>query len=161
MVSGSSNPASRPPDGSEARFVWHPVYRGRTVAEVRTEMTTELASDQRAYALALEGAEQSENAALASVLNLEKKWGEYDFGWAETDPHALTARIIEFEQARDARQELIPFSDYRASQTASASPTQPASRSLGPSALGSSQSRLIWIAAALVVIVLLALLILG
>lgn len=157
MVRSSSDPASATAASNEARFAWHPTYRGRTVAEVRAEITAELASDQRAYALALEGAEQQENAALATVLRLEKKWGEYDFGWAESDPNEVSARIIDFEQARDARQDMIPYSAYRSAQTASASPAQPAPRSFSRPAIGGGQGRLLWIAAAVVVALLLIL----
>ncbi len=157
MVSSSSDPAATTPASGEARFAWHPTYRGRTVAAVRAEMSAELASDQRAYALALEGAEQQENAALATVLRLEKKWGEYDFGWAETDPNELTDRIIDFEQARDARQDMFPYGAYRSAQTASASPAQPAPRSFRRPAIGGSQGRLLGIAAVVVLILLLLL----
>ena len=98
-----------PPD----RFSWHPEYAGKTVAAVRARLRVELANDQRAYGLSLEGAEHQENAALARVVELEKRWGTFDMGWVETDPDELAARIVAFEQAREARRDLFPFSAYR------------------------------------------------
>jgi DNA segregation ATPase FtsK/SpoIIIE-like protein len=98
---------------SVGRFEWHPDFQGKSVSEVRTTLTNELASDQRAYALALEGAEEHENAALATVLDLEKKWGTYDLDWAAADPSLLASQIVAFEQERERRQELIPFATYR------------------------------------------------
>ena len=98
------------------RFQWHPVYKGQALGAVTERLRGDLAHDQRAYALALEGAEEHEDAALASVIELEKRWGEYDFGWAEIDPKVLADRIVEFEWAREKRQELFPFSEFRASQ---------------------------------------------
>ncbi len=95
------------------RFAWHPRYRGRSLPEVRTEIERELTSDQRAYALALEGAERHENAALASVIELERKWGPFDLDWAESDPAALAERVAAFEQAREQRRDLFPYASYR------------------------------------------------
>ena len=104
------NGASTPdPD----RFAWHPRYRGRSLAEARAEIERELTSDQRAYGLALEGAERHENAALASVIELERKWGPFDLDWAESDPAALAERVAAFEQAREQRQEMVPYATYR------------------------------------------------
>ncbi len=99
------------------RFTWHPRYQGRTLDEVRTEIQRELASDQRAYALALEGAEQHESSVLATVLDLDKKWGQFDLGWPETDATALADRIVAFEQERDRRQQLFPFEELRPPMT--------------------------------------------
>ena len=98
---------------SGERFDWHPEFTGKTVSEVRTTLTNELASDQRAYALALEGAEEHENATLATVLDLEKKWGRYDLDWATADPSTLASHIVGFEQEREQRQEMIPYAAYR------------------------------------------------
>lgn len=100
-------------DEDDARFAWHPRYRDRTLREVRAEITQELASDQRAFALALEGAEQHEGQVLASVVPLEKRWGEFDWEWATTDATALGGRIAAFERERDRRRELFPYAEYR------------------------------------------------
>ena len=97
----------------DERFVWHPEYGGRTLGDVTASLRDELGRDQRAYALVLEGAEEREDAALASVLELEKKWGPFDFGWAETDAGVLAGRIAAFEWAREGRRELFPFEEYR------------------------------------------------
>ncbi len=97
----------------DQRFTWHPTYHERTVTEVRDEIQRELASDQRAYALALEGAEQHENSVLATLLELDKRWGVFDLGWAESDPDALADRIVAFERERDRRQQLFPFEELR------------------------------------------------
>ena len=102
----------------ERRFEWHPTYAGRTLDEVTASLRDELGRDQRAYALVLEGAEEQEGAALASVLELEKRWGEFDFGWAETDPAVLADRIAAFEWERESRRALFPFEEYRRSAPA-------------------------------------------
>ena len=105
----------------DQRFTWHPTYHGRMVQDVRTEIQRELASDQRAYALSLEGAEQHENSVLATLLELDKKWGEFDLGWAESDPDVLADRIVDFEQERDRRQQLFPYQELRPPMQESAS----------------------------------------
>lgn len=102
------------------RFEWHPTYRGRSVAEVRAEIARRLASDQRALALALEGAEQHENDVLTSVLEMERRWGEFDFGWVEAEAGELADRIVAFEQERERRKELFPYSVHRDEQESSA-----------------------------------------
>jgi hypothetical protein len=156
-TAGTAPPAA---GASSDRFAWHPTYRGRTVAEVRADLAQDLARDQRAYALALDGAEQHENDALATVLDLEKKWGTFDFGWAETDPADLAARVTAFEKARDDRRELIPYPAYRDSLT-TATPvtrsTRPASTSrAGRPAAG--RPPLYWLAVAAAVVLLVILL---
>jgi len=100
-------------NGSE-EFTWHPEYAGRAVSEVRDELARQIASDQRQHALAMEGAEEAEHDALASVVELERRWGVYDFDWAEQDATALASRIVAFEQERERRQEMISWADYRA-----------------------------------------------
>jgi alkanesulfonate monooxygenase SsuD/methylene tetrahydromethanopterin reductase-like flavin-dependent oxidoreductase (luciferase family) len=95
-------------------FTWHPKYKGQEVERVRRDLRDEIGRDQRQYALSLEGAEQAEHDSLSTVVELERRWGSYDFDWAETDPQELADRIIQFELERDSRQELISFSDYRA-----------------------------------------------
>jgi len=95
------------------RFSWHPDYQGKTTAEVAKAIEAELARDQRAYQLTLAAAEDHEQAALATVLELERKWGTFDLNWAETDPTVLAEKIAAFEHARDEARELFPFDDYR------------------------------------------------
>jgi hypothetical protein len=96
-----------------ARFTWHPEYAGRLLLDVREELVREIAADQRAYALAMEAAESREDDALVSVLRLEKRWSDYDLGWAEVDPGQLADRILAWEWQREQRQELFPFSEMR------------------------------------------------
>ena len=98
---------------SESVFVWHPEYKGRSFAAVRSSLMTEIASDQRAYALTLDGAEEHEGDSLTSVIALERKWGPYDLNWAESDPAALADWIVAFERERERRQEMIPYAVYR------------------------------------------------
>jgi hypothetical protein len=94
-------------------FVWHPEYKGKSVAAVRSSLALEIASDQRAYALTLDGAEEHEGDSLTSIIALERKWGPYDLNWAESDPNQLADRIVVFEQERERRQELIPYATFR------------------------------------------------
>ena len=96
------------------QFTWHPKYKGCDVEQVRRDIGDEIGRDQRQYSLSLEGAEQAEFASLTSVVELERRWGQFDFDWAETDPKLLADRILEFELERDRRQDLISFGDYRA-----------------------------------------------
>jgi hypothetical protein len=99
--------------GIAARFTWHPEYAGRTLFDVRQELVANISSDQRAYALALEGAEEHEADSLATVMRLEKTWSEFDLGWAEADPGELADRILQWEWERERRQELFPYSEMR------------------------------------------------
>ena len=108
------------PVSADERFVWHPTYRGQTLQQVRDQLRTELQRDQRAYGLAMEGAEAHEQAVLASVIDLERKWSEYDFGWAEADAPTLADRIAVFEWAREQRRELFPFAEVRTAAAAAA-----------------------------------------
>jgi hypothetical protein len=148
------------PTASPDHFTWHPTYRGRAVAEVRAELAQELARDQRSYALALDGAVHHENDALATVLDLEKKWGTFDFGWAETDPDDLAARVAAFEKARDDRRELIPYASYRDALT-TATPVTRATRPASTSRAGrpaAGRPPLYWLAVAAAVVLLVILL---
>lgn len=95
-------------------FTWHENYRGRTSDDVIRELAGEIANDQRAHELALSGAEQEEHAALASVMELEKRWSEYSFDWADMPPEELARRIVDFELERDRRQQMISWEQYRA-----------------------------------------------
>lgn len=97
------------------RFVWHPEYAGKSIDEVRRELVWRIEGDQRQHRLAMEGAEEAEHDALASVMDLERRWGKFDFDWTEQDADALAGRIVAFEQERERRQEMISWADYRAS----------------------------------------------
>jgi hypothetical protein len=94
-------------------YVWHPEHAGKRPDQLKAELARQIESDQRAHRLVMEGAEESEHEALASVVSLERKWGPYDFGWAEMDADVLADRIVAFENEREARQELISWSEYR------------------------------------------------
>jgi hypothetical protein len=102
-------------------FQWHDQYRGRSVAEVTKELESEISRDQRAYDLALSGAEESEHDALASVVDVDRRWSMYHFGWNEVDPALLARRIADFEWEREQRQEMMSWQDYRDAGTISAS----------------------------------------
>lgn len=97
----------------DRRFTWHPEYAGRMAADVRQELAGNIGSDQRQLRLAMEGAEQAESDALASAVTLERRWGPFDFDWAERDPGQLAERIVAFELERERRQEMISWSQYR------------------------------------------------
>ena len=96
-------------------FVWHPTYAGKSFAQVHGDLVGEISRDQRSYQLAMDGAEGSEPDALSTVVELERRWGNYDFDWAEIDPTALADRILKFERERERRKDDLSFDDYRAS----------------------------------------------
>jgi len=96
-------------------FIWHPVYKGKSFQQVQREVQEEIRRDQRSHHLALEGAEQSEHDSLSKIVELERRWGTYDFDWAEMDPALLAERVVTFEREREKRRELISFDDYRTS----------------------------------------------
>jgi hypothetical protein len=95
-------------------FTWHPVYQGMDVERVRRTLRDDIARDQRQHELSLAGAEHSEHDSLSSVVELERRWGQFDFDWTQTDPQVLADRILAFELERESRQELMSFADYRA-----------------------------------------------
>ncbi len=99
--------------GGDDVFVWHPDHKGKSFDDVRSALAQDIAADQRQHRLAMEGAEESEQEALASVVGLERKWGPYDFDWAEQEPEDLADRILEFERERERRRELITWADFR------------------------------------------------
>ena len=151
-------------DPADVRFAWHPRYQRRILRQVRDELTAELARDQRAYALAMEGAEEHEQETLASVLELEKKWGGFDLDWATADAPDLAATVAAFEHAREERRELIPYADYRSRRDgARAATDQIRAQSSSPAAwLRLSQSRapllvLLLVVVLIIVIVVIAL----
>lgn len=102
-----------PAMSEDAVFEWHPDYRGRSVDTLTRDLAAEISRDQRAYELALSGADESEHEALASVVDLERRWSVYDFGWHEAQPDVLARRIVQFEWAREQRQEMISWNEYR------------------------------------------------
>lgn len=95
-------------------FSWHPEYSGQHARQVTEDLARQIASDQRQHALAMDGAEEAEHDALVSVVELERKWGVYDFDWADQDADALATRIVAFELERERRQEMISWAVYRA-----------------------------------------------
>lgn len=90
------------------RFSWHPRWSGQTPDEVRLALIDEIAADQRAYALALSGAELHENNALASVVAFDRKWGGLAMDWADLDAAELAGAMLAVEQERERRREMIP-----------------------------------------------------
>jgi hypothetical protein len=94
-------------------FEWHPEYAGRTLEKVTRDLESEIARDQRSYEIALMGAEESEHDALASVVDVERRWSPFHFGWNETDPAELAQRIAAFEWEREQRREMISWQEYR------------------------------------------------
>lgn len=110
MTDSASEAVKSTPD----TFVWHPEYIGESYESVRRQLEDDIERDQRAYNLALEEAEKEEFGAFNSVRELEKRWSDYDFGWAEVPPKYLADRILAFERARDERQELISWQDWKA-----------------------------------------------
>ncbi len=95
------------------KFEWHPDYAGRTFESVERELTDDIERDQRAYHLALENAEKEEFGAFNTVRDLEKRWSDFDFGWFDTPANQLASRILAFEKARDAKQELLSWHEWR------------------------------------------------
>lgn len=113
--------------GIAARFTWHPEFAGRLVVDVQRELEEEVASDQRALAMAMDAAEAQEDDALATVLRLERRWSPYDLNWAETDPGALAERILRWRWEEERRRELFPYAEMR--ESAPAPPIPPAQAS--------------------------------
>lgn len=101
------------PAGGPRTFTWHPDYRGQEADAVVRDLKHQIESDQRAYELTLSGAEKEEHAALASVMELEKRWSTFSFDWADMPSEELARRIVDFELERDRRQEMISWEQYR------------------------------------------------
>jgi len=150
----ANNPGS---DGATPdQFIWHPEYRGQLVAEVRSSIRADIAHDQRAYHLAMEGAEQQEQAVLASVIDLEKRWGTFNLDWSEADPGTLADEVVAFELERERRQELFSYHEFRRQRTA-----KPPARAAAGMTTGTSSPGIRWgaiIAVAIVVVLILVLL---
>lgn len=117
----------------QSRFVWHPQYRGQTVAEVRAALLDDLRSDQRSYAITMDGPDENESEILVRVVGLEKKWGPYALDWATADPATIVDRAVAFERERDARQELFRYAEYR-DQNAPVGSSRPATTGSGSDA---------------------------
>lgn len=109
------------------QFVWHPEYRGRSFQAVEQNLVSEIRRDQQSYQLFLENAEKEEHDAFNSVRELEKRWSDYDFGWTEVPAETLAARIMEFERAREERQEMFSWKEWKMSgaQPTTAAPEVP------------------------------------
>ena len=103
----------RPTQPDAAVFEWHPEYAGRTLQKVTRDLESEIARDQRSYEIALMGAEESEHDALASVVDVERRWSQYHFGWNDTPAAELAQRIAAFEWERERRREMISWQEYR------------------------------------------------
>ena len=99
--------------GIAARFTWHPEYANRTLFDVRQELVDDISADQRVYEMAMDAAETKESDVLAAILGLDKKWSEYNMGWAEADSGELADRILEWRWEQEKRHELIPFTEFR------------------------------------------------
>lgn len=108
-------------------FQWHPEYRGRRLEALQRDLADEIARDQRQYEVALMGAEDSEHDALASVVDIERRWSGYDFGWNEADPADLARRIAEFEWEREQRHEMVSWQEYRNTSVTASRPAGPGS----------------------------------
>lgn len=115
-MSDHSQPVSstRAP-ADDGRFEWHPVHAGKSFQQVRSELVKEISRDQRAYKLAMDGAEGAEHDSLTTIVELERRWSTYEFDWAESDPEQLADRILKFERTCEDRREALSFADYRAS----------------------------------------------
>lgn len=103
-------------------FTWHPIYAGKSYDQVRSDLIDDISRDQRSYTLAMDGAEASEHDSLTAIVELERRWSDYEFDWAEADPAQLADRILTFEKVREERKEEISFADYRASGALMESP---------------------------------------
>ncbi|MFM9107225.1 MAG: hypothetical protein ACKOWF_11075 [Chloroflexota bacterium] len=89
-------------------FEWHPRWAGQSHAAVLDALREEIAADQRAYALALAGADLHEQNALASAVALDRKWGGLAMDWADLDAGDLAAAMLAVEAERERRREMIP-----------------------------------------------------
>ena len=105
--------SSRADRGADRRFLWHPTYQGKAVAQVIAEIEGALRADQRSYQLTIEGPEEHEDAMLARIVELERRWGPYAMDWYSADARALAERIASFEWEREQRRELFPYAEYR------------------------------------------------
>lgn len=121
---------------------------------MRADLAQQIASDQRQHQLAMDGADEAEHDALASVVSLERKWGVYDFDWADQDPEALAARIVAFEHEREHRHEMISWADYRAEGYGQETPADAADRPAPELSTGIKALSLLLVVLLIVVILL-------
>ncbi|MBA3275094.1 MAG: hypothetical protein H0T72_04810 [Chloroflexia bacterium] len=103
------------PASTDEKFSWHPVYSGKSFAQVHDALAQDIARDQRSYQLAMDAAEGAEHDSLSTIVELERRWSVYQFDWADTDPKRLADRILKFERACENRKEAMSIADYRAS----------------------------------------------
>ena len=94
-------------------FVWHPEFAGRTPAQVQESLRETIASDQRAYALAMEAADGREAEVLATIVPLERRWGGLSMDWATVSPDDLARVALEAEVIRERTQQMTPYSALR------------------------------------------------
>jgi hypothetical protein len=90
-------------------------------------LVDDISADQRAHELAMDAAETKESDVLASIMALDKKWSEYNLGWAEADPGQLADRILEWRWEQEKRHELIPYAELRSQAPLPDIPAQQAS----------------------------------
>lgn len=139
-------------DAADGAFTWHPDYAGRSYDDVRRELADSIGRDQRAYDLALSGAERDEHATLTSVRDIERRWSQYSLDWAETDPQVLADRVLAFQQERDRQQRMIPWDEYREAATPVARTAR--ATAPGPAATsGQPISPLLWVAPVLLLLI--------
>ena len=155
MENAERAPTTADGDVGDERFSWHPEYRGQSVAEVRQRIHADVAHDQRAYTLAMEGAEEAEHASLSAVIDLEKKWGAYNLDWASADADVLADEIVAFERERDRRRELISYREYRHERAAT-----PPARAIGGMTTGTSNPGIRWGAALVILVIVVVVLLL-
>lgn len=117
----SDQPDNAPTNDAEI-FEWHPDYAGRTFESVHRELVDRIHRDQKAYQAALESAEKEEFDAYNTVRDLEKRWSDYDFAWFELSPDELADKILQFEQERETRQELITWQTWKSASAPTVPP---------------------------------------
>lgn len=108
-----TSPTTDAPVSEIAVFVWHPEYAGRTPAQVQESLRETIASDQRAYALAIEAADGREAEVLATIVPLERRWSGLSMDWTTASPDDLAQVALEAEVTRELTQQMTPYSVLR------------------------------------------------